>query len=117
MKHISMNFLRNDSFLKKLSFACNEKVITFFLLLLLCVPYCSAQNITIKGKVTDSSKEPVIGAAVQVSGTTNGTITDTDGNYTLSNVSSNGTLVFSYVGMVPQKISVAGKRVINVVMK
>ena len=57
MKHISMNFLRNDSFLKKLSFACNEKVITFFLLLLLCVPYCSAQNITIKGKVTDSSKE------------------------------------------------------------
>jgi len=76
-----------------------------------------AQSSTIKGKVTDSNKEAIIGLAVQVNGTTNGTITDIDGNYTLANVPSNATLLFSYVGMITQKVPVNGKKVINIVMK
>lgn len=49
---------------------------------------------TVKGKVLDKNGEPVIGANVMVKGTTNGVITDIDGNFTLSNAS--GTLVISY---------------------
>ena len=46
----------------------------------------------------DATGEPVIGATVQVKGTTNGTITDFDGNFTLNNVPEKGILVISYIG-------------------
>ncbi len=76
-----------------------------------------AQNITVTGKVTDNVfKEPVIGATIVIQGTSDGTITDFDGNYTLSNVPANGKLEFSYVGMKSQVVDVAGKTTINVVM-
>lgn len=65
---------------------------------------------TISGTVTDTNKEPVIGANVSIKGTTIGTITDADGNYTLPNVPGNGILVFSFVGMKTQEIA-AGDRV------
>ena len=51
----------------------------------------------IKGKIVDSNGEPVIGANVKVKGTTNGTITDIDGNFALNNVSG-GTLTISFIG-------------------
>ena len=76
-----------------------------------------AQNITIKGNVTDNVfKEPVIGATIVIQGTSNGTVTDYDGNYTLSDVPENAKLEFSYVGMKTQVVNVAGKTTINVVM-
>lgn len=69
-----------------------------------------AQNITIKGNVTDNVfKEPVIGATIVIQGTSNGTVTDYDGNYTLSDVPENAKLEFSYVGMKTQVVNVAGK--------
>ncbi|MGL5690011.1 MAG: SusC/RagA family TonB-linked outer membrane protein, partial [Bacteroidales bacterium] len=79
----------------------------------------SAQNmITVKGKVIDATlKEGVIGANVVVKGTTHGTITDYDGNYTLGDVPGNGILVFSYIGMEPQEIPVNNQKVINVTLK
>ena len=78
----------------------------------------SAQNmITVKGKVIDATlKEGVIGANVVVKGTTNGTITDYDGNYTLSDVPSNGILVFSYIGMEAKEVPVNNQKVINVTL-
>lgn len=78
----------------------------------------SAQNmITVKGKVIDATlKEGVIGANVVVKGTTNGTITDYDGNYTLSDVPSNGVLVFSYIGMEAKEVPVNNQKVINVTL-
>lgn len=77
----------------------------------------SAQNVTVKGTVTDKTGETVIGASVVEKGNTgNGTITDIDGNYTLS-VSSNATLVFSYVGMKTQEVKINGKKIINLVME
>ena len=62
---------------------------------------------TIKGTVTDKNGEPVIGANVMVKGTTNGTITDFDGNFTLNN--AQGTLVVSFIGYITQEIPVSGK--------
>ena len=57
----------------------------------------SAQQFTASGQVLDAQKEPLIGVSVQEKGTTNGAITDLDGNFTLT-VQSNATLIFSYVG-------------------
>ena len=55
------------------------------------------QTGTVKGQVVDANGEPIIGASVLVKGTTNGTITDFDGNFTLNNASK-GILVVSYIG-------------------
>lgn len=77
----------------------------------------SAQNITVKGVVTDDTDMTVIGATVIVEGNPQqGTVTDIDGNYVLSNVPSNASLVFSYVGYKTQTIAVNGRNTINVVM-
>lgn len=77
----------------------------------------SAQNVTVKGTVTDKTGETVIGASVVEKGNPgNGTITNIDGNFSLS-VPSNATLVFSYVGMKTQEVSVKGKQSVNVVLE
>jgi len=76
----------------------------------------SEQKNPIHGKVTDSSGAPLPGVTVVIKGTTQGTITDTDGNYSLPNVSTDATLVFSFVGMKTQEVSVSGKTYINVTM-
>ena len=64
------------------------------------------QNRTVKGNVTDANGTPIIGANVMEKGTTNGTITDIDGNFSL-NVSPNATLVISYIGYKSQEVSAA----------
>ena len=69
------------------------------------------------GTVVDATGEPVIGASVIVKGTSNGTVTDLDGNYTVQNVPEGATLVFSYVGYRTQNIAVAGKSQINVTLE
>tara|TARA_R110002050_G_scaffold91784_6_gene192535 strand:+ start:16609 stop:20208 length:3600 start_codon:yes stop_codon:yes gene_type:complete len=74
------------------------------------------QQKTITGKVSDSSGASLPGVTVVVKGTTQGTITDTDGNYTLTNVPGDAFLAFSFVGMKMQEIAVAGKSIINVTM-
>ena len=87
-----------------------------FLLLgaLLCFSMVEAQEVT--GVVSDSNG-PLPGASVVVKGTTNGTQTDFDGNYSLSNVDSNATLVFSYIGFATQEIAVNGQTTINVTLQ
>ena len=74
-------------------------------------------TITIKGVVTDSQKEPLVGASVRIKGTTSGTTTNTSGSYTLQGVSRNATLVFSFIGMKKQEIPVSGRTEINVVLE
>lgn len=83
------------------------------LLSVLFATQANAQNLTVTGTVTDNLG-PVIGASIQVEGTSNGCITDIDGNYTLPNVPANATLVFSYIGYQTQKIAVGGKTKIDV---
>lgn len=73
------------------------------------------QAITVKGTVKDAENNPVIGATVVVKGTTIGTTTDIDGNYTI-NVSQGQVLEFSYVGMQQSAVTVGNKNVINITM-
>ncbi len=76
----------------------------------------SAQQVAVRGQVLDAgTKEPMIGVSVLEKGTTNGTITDFDGNYSL-NVAKGKTLVFSYIGYVTQEIVVSGET-LNVNLK
>ena len=74
------------------------------------------QNHTIKGKVTDSRGESIIGASVMEKGTSNGTITDLDGNFTL-NVGPKAVLTVSYVGFKTIDIQANGKQTLNIVLK
>lgn len=89
------------------------KALGIMLLSVLFATQANAQNLTVTGTVTDNLG-PVIGASIQVEGTSNGCITDIDGNYTLPNVPANATLVFSYIGYQTQKIAVGGKTKIDV---
>ncbi|MBR5540991.1 MAG: TonB-dependent receptor [Bacteroides sp.] len=74
------------------------------------------QNSIAKGTVKDLVGEALIGASVVVKGTTNGTITDFDGNFELSGVSKGATLEISFVGYATQEIKFDGK-IINIVLK
>ncbi len=71
------------------------------------------QNRTVSGKVTDSSGLPLPGVSVVVKGTTLGTVTDIDGNFTLNNVPADANLVFSFVGMRSLQVPVSGRTQIN----
>ena len=70
---------------------------------------------TVEGLVTDVNGEPIIGASIVIKGTTNGTITDLDGKFSLSNAT--GTLVISYIGYQTQEIALNGQKQLKVVMK
>ncbi len=74
------------------------------------------QTRTVTGTVIDETGEPLIGVSVLVQGTTNGTITDFDGNYSL-NVPANATLTVSYIGYQTQNIKVGNQSVINISLK
>ena len=76
-----------------------------------------AQNVTVKGKVTDSRGEPVLGATVMLDGNqTVGALTDVDGTYTIT-VPSKSSLIFSCVGYATQTVAVDGRTSINVVFE
>ncbi|MDO4948895.1 MAG: TonB-dependent receptor [Bacteroidales bacterium] len=81
------------------------------------VAVAAMAQITVKGVVKDGTGQPVIGANVMVKGSTNGTITDFDGNYTIQNVASNATLVFSFVGYVNTEVVVNGKTTVNATLQ
>ena len=72
-----------------------------------------SNKITVKGRVTDLKGEAIIGANILEKGTTNGSISDMDGNFTV-NVPSNAVLSISYIGYQPQEIAVNGQKNINV---
>ncbi len=92
-----------------------KRALTALLMSVIC--FFSFAQKTVTGSVKDTNGEPMIGVSVLVVGTNNGTVTDLDGNYTISGVSENGALKFSYIGYAEQLISVAGENSINVVMK
>ena len=80
------------------------------------LPMCMfAQQITVQGVVRDQTGETVIGASVMEKGTTNGTITGIDGDFSL-NMSPNGTLVVSFVGYKTQEVQVKGQKQLQVVL-
>lgn len=78
------------------------------------VQFAGQQQRSVSGTVTDESGLPLPGVTVVVKGTTEGTVTNADGIYTLTNISGNATLVFSFVGMRTQEIEVNDRTAINV---
>lgn len=83
------------------------------------VLFTSAQTMaqqTVSGTITDSAGEALIGANVLEKGTTNGTITDLDGSYSLS-VASGATIIFSFTGYTDQEIAVGNAGVVNVILE
>ena len=70
----------------------------------------------VKGKVTDSNGEPLVGVSVYVKGTTNGTTTNVDGEYVINNVSAEDVLVFSFLGMLTKEMSVGDQTTIDMTL-
>lgn len=76
-----------------------------------------AQDVRITGTViAEADKFPIIGANILVKGSTNGTITDVDGNFSLD-VPQNATIVISYIGCETQEIKITGAKTLNIVLK
>ncbi|SHF88128.1 TonB-linked outer membrane protein, SusC/RagA family [Mariniphaga anaerophila] len=75
------------------------------------------QNRSVSGKVSDSAGVPLPGVTIVVKGTTNGTVTDAEGNYFLANIPEKATLLFSFVGMKIQEVNADGKTQVDVVME
>ncbi len=90
-----------------------------FSLIIFCSSSVLAQNTrTVRGTVFDDQGEPIIGASVMVKGkASSGTITDIDGNFTLSVAQGTTTLVVSFVGMTSQEVSITGKNMVKVTLK
>lgn len=92
-----------------------KAVSTLFLSMLCLVAF--AQGRQVNGTVKDAAGEPMIGVNVLVKGTTNGTITDFDGNFSLSGVKDNDVLSVTYIGYITQEVKVGNQKTINVVLK
>lgn len=90
-------------------------------LILFCLFFVTAGMVThaqktVSGKVTDEGGVSLPGVSIVIKGTSSGTVSDVNGNFSLPNVSSSATLVFSFVGMRNQEIVVGDKNVINVML-
>ena len=101
----------------KAQYAKNIKSLHYRILMMLFVVFMPlsllAQNIKISGKVLDNNQEPVAGATVAVKNTTNGTIADIDGNYTIE-AAKDAILVFKFLGLSTKEEKVNGRTEINV---
>ncbi|HEX2920644.1 MAG TPA: SusC/RagA family TonB-linked outer membrane protein [Bacteroidales bacterium] len=77
----------------------------------------SQQTFSISGKVTDKSGTPVPGVTVTLKGTTTGAMTDADGKYTITGVSNGSIIVFSFMGLKSQEVTVSGSSNLNIEME
>ncbi|WP_343328527.1 TonB-dependent receptor [Polaribacter staleyi] len=89
-----------------------HKAIYIAFFFVMCVSVLQAQTITVKGNVTGGG-QPLPGVSILVKGTTNGVVSDFDGNYVIK-AKNNSTLIFAYIGFATKEIKVNGKKSINV---
>jgi TonB-linked SusC/RagA family outer membrane protein len=95
-----------------------KKILLIFVLVLVAGAVALAQTVLIRGTVTSSEDGAGIpGVMISVKGTTIGTMSDADGNYTLNVPVGSKTMVFSYVGMKRQEVDIAGQTILNAVME
>lgn len=90
---------------------------TIYLLLGMCVCSLSIAQRTISGKVIDQNGDPLFGVNVLVQGTTNGTVTDENGAYSVQVTAENKILVFSYTGFTSQEIAITNASMLDVTMQ
>ena len=89
-------------------------MLTFSMLLMATMAFAQGK---VSGTVVDATGEPIIGASVIVKGTSTGTVTDFDGNFTIPSVPAGASLEISYIGFKSQTIAVDGKSTINVTLQ
>ena len=91
------------------------RLLTVLCALILSAGISWAQDITVSGKVTDKTGEPVVGAFVFIQGTQTGASTDADGLYKIT-APANGTLVFSCMGNVDQEVAITRRSKVDVIL-
>lgn len=94
----------------------NYRIVTLIILMSFIPLLAISQTVTIKGVIKDVSGEPVVGASITETGTSNGIIADLDGNFTLK-VSPKATLTISFMGYRTQTVSVAGKTSLSIILE
>jgi TonB-linked SusC/RagA family outer membrane protein len=90
--------------------------ILILILIFFCPSDIMAQNVAVKGKVTSEAGEALPGVTVHLKGAAYGAGTDAEGNYSLSLPSSNGTLVFSFIGFQTKEVAINNQTTLNVTM-
>ncbi len=93
-----------------------KKALLLFWILSFCSLLSFGQSRVMKGKVTDEGGIGLPGVTIFEKGTQVGSTSNEDGNYQISVSGDDAILVFSYVGMIPQELSVAGKSILNVML-
>ncbi len=94
-----------------------QRLSLWLVLLSMCISQAYAQQLTVKGVVKDNFGDPLIGVNVLEKGTTNGIITDADGNFTLTVASPQSVLVVSYIGYLTQEVAVKGQTSFEINLK
>lgn len=94
---------------------CKSLFLLFFIGIM-SITTAYAQGGSVSGIIKDTQGEPIIGASVVVKGTTNGTITDLDGNFQI-NATQGNTLIISYIGYRPQEIVVGNQNFLNIILQ
>ncbi|MBM1105877.1 TonB-dependent receptor [Aurantibacter crassamenti] len=102
---------------KKLNYNSKTRGIYWGMILMVLVSFNSFAQSTVTGTVTDEFGVALLGATVIVQGTSNGTVTDFDGKYSIAVSDGASQLVFSYVGFLTQTIEIGGKSVIDATME
>ncbi|MEI7421734.1 MAG: TonB-dependent receptor [Prolixibacteraceae bacterium] len=90
-------------------------ILLFSLMLSFSVLFAQQKSVT--GRVTDENNEPVPGANVVIKGTTNGTVTDVDGNYKIQVPANSKILTVTFIGFDTQDVNITGKSVVNIKLK
>ncbi len=93
-----------------------RRFLSMLLLAIVAIGAYAQQN-KVTGTVVDANGEPIIGASVIVKGTSNGGVTDLDGNFTINNVQPNQSIVVSYIGYTSRTVAVKGKSNFQIVLK
>ena len=103
----------------KVYYKKRESIKRFFFFMLLSVVSLNtiAQDFTIRGNVSNNIGESLIGVNIIENGSTNGTVTDIDGNFTLSVSDRNAELILTYIGFEPLKVSLGGKSELKLTMR
>ena len=99
----------------------SKRLLNYIIVLLVCLissaeSFAQGTKFQVKGNVTDASREPIVGATIKVKGTSQGVITNIDGEYSID-TRSNAILEFSYIGYVSQEVPVSGSKIINVTLQ
>ena len=94
-----------------------KKIFQGFLIVLglMFIQILNAQQVTVTGQITEENNQAAIGVNIVEKGTTNGAVTDNNGNYSIA-VGSDAVLVYSSIGMIPQEVAINGRTRIDVIM-